>query len=200
LGDFSTDYGTYLCSQFIAPNVVELNLMLIAGHDPSSFFNQLAGKTSSIKTLTLHSTLEIIIPQAYAAIAKWLRSMPLLTYLRVINIPEDFLDLLLYDAKTLRPALHQATEDLICPKLAYLEFHYLPPVRNTSPNHISSWARSRAQSGFPLRKIFTGPETSSDFGQDQVNYLRNVLQEVGSILHILSSPQKPFEEKQLFSS
>ncbi|KAF8913140.1 hypothetical protein CPB84DRAFT_1760436 [Gymnopilus junonius] len=195
LGDFSIDYGTYLCTLFTVPNVLDLQLMYLAGHDPSNLFDQLLGKTPFVKTLTLHSSLEVIVPEAQPSIIKWLKSMPHLRYLRVVNMPKEFFNLLLYDANTLRPALHHSNP--ICPELSYLEYRYLSPATSPELTYIPRWVDSRAKSGSPLLKVFTGDESVSGFAQEQVDNLYDALQGMGVTLERLPYPQKPSEECEL---
>ncbi|KDR85478.1 hypothetical protein GALMADRAFT_51362 [Galerina marginata CBS 339.88] len=192
LGDFSTDYGAYVASQIIARNVVDLTLMNLLGTDSAPFFTRLTGNLPAVKSLTLHTT-DVTTPRSVLAILKWLQSLPLLTYLRVVNVPRSFLDLFLYDSQKLRPAQQPTltTSTLLCPKIAYFEFH------SVDPEYVSAWARSRAGLGFPLRKLFVPPEAVNKYSKEQLDRLKDVMRISRGGIQVLSHAQRSVEEEEL---
>ncbi|PPQ82645.1 hypothetical protein CVT25_007575 [Psilocybe cyanescens] len=191
IGDFSVNYGTYLVAQFSAPNVLDFTLMNLLGEDCSPFFNRLTSNLPSIRTLTIH-TAEITNEQSAIAIFKWLRTVPHLTYLRVINVRQSFLNLLLFDSQLMRPAV-SSTKSLLCNKLAYLEIH------SVDVSLVAVWAKKRRSLGSPLRKIYIGAETFSSLTQEQLAPLREAMRtpQGTSAVQILAHMQKPSEEEEL---
>lgn len=192
VGDFSVSYGAYIITQFSAPNVLDFTLMNLLGADCSPFFNILTTmKLPSIRTLTIHTAAVTNDPSAIA-IFKWLRTIPHLTYLRVINVQQTFLNLFLFDAQLSRPAT-PGTKSLICNKLAYLEIH------SVDINVVAAWVTKRKALGSPLRKVYIGSETVSSLTQEQLSPLRAAMQtpQGNSAIQILAHMQKPSEEEEL---
>ena len=157
MGDFSLAYGKYVFMQLHAPNIIELTLMNLMIEDYSAFFKCLTPKLPALKVLTIYNA-EIREPsdEAKESLVGWLKSVPNLTYLRVSNVSVEFLNFFLYNPKTLKPApdRHQETEEIICPKLAYLEYH------EVNSDIISAWILKRRLLGTPLEKVYVGAATA----------------------------------------
>ncbi|KAH9486490.1 hypothetical protein JR316_0000555 [Psilocybe cubensis] len=191
VGDFSVVYGAYLITQFAAPNVLDFTLMNLLGTDYSPFFNALTSKLPSIRTLTIH-TAAVSNDSSAVSIFKWLRTIPNLTYLRVINVQQTFLDLFLFDSQLSRPAI-SGTKSLICDKLAYLEIH------SVDIQMVSTWISKRKALGSPLRKVYIGTETVSPLKPEELAPLRTAMRTPqGNVaVQVLAHMQKPSEEEEL---
>ena len=164
MGDFSLAYGKYVFTQLHAPNIVELTLMNLMVEDYSAFFKCLTPKLPALKLLTIYNA-EIKEPsdEAKESLVGWLKSVPNLTYLRVSNVSAEFLNFFLYNPETLEPAPDrpQKAKQVICPKLAYLEYDAV----NT--DIISAWVLKRRLLGTPLEKVYVAAATAHKVKPEQ---------------------------------
>jgi len=192
LGDFSLHYATYVCAQIFAPNVLDLTLMNFVGEDYSRLYDLLRSNMPLIRILTLYNIDFVPGPRASISIIKWLQSMPLLTYFRIGNIRTQFLELFLYNFKTMRSlAQAQGPSGYIpCPKLAFLEFEAV------QTDVIARWARIRRQLGSPLRKIYLSIPVAGQVMEEQYQQLAAALDGVG-VIQVLPPGSRPVEEANL---
>ena len=192
LGDFSLNYATYICSQIFAPNVLDLTMMNLVGEDYSRLYDLLRSNMPRIKILTLYNIDFFPGPRSSISVIKWLQSMPLLTYFRIGNVKPQFLELFLYNYKTMRSlAEAQAPSGHIpCPNLAFLEFE------SVQTDVIARWARIRRQLGSPLRKIYFSAPVANQVTEEQYGRLVAGLDSVGAI-QVLSPGSRPVEEVNL---
>jgi hypothetical protein len=164
MGDFSLAYGKYVFTQLHAPNIVELTLMNLMVEDYSAFFKCLTPKLPALKLLSIYNA-EIKEPsdEAKRSLVGWLKSVPNLTYLRVSGVSAEFLNFFLYNPETLEPAPDrpQKAKQVICPKLAYLEYNAV----NT--DIISAWVLKRRLLGAPLEKVYVGAATAPKVKPEQ---------------------------------
>lgn len=177
LGDFSLSYAVYICSQIFAPNVSDLTIMNLVGDDYSGLYDLLRSKMPLVKILTLYNVEFFPGPRSSISVIKWLQSMPLLTYFRITNIKPQFLELFLYNYKTMK-SLAEAqmpSGHIPCPKLAFLE------VSAVRPDDIARWAHIRKQLGSPLRKIYLSIPIANSVTEEQYQRLAAALDVVGGV-------------------
>ncbi|PPQ65357.1 hypothetical protein CVT26_000072 [Gymnopilus dilepis] len=198
--NYGLEYTLFILSQFTAPNVVELNLCQIHTREPSRIFDQLVGKFPAVKSLTLNCFAQVVRLEDGPSIAQWLRTMPLLVYLRLVNVSENFLLPFLYDAKTLRLPTSNVPLNIkhsICPKLKYLEIHYSSPMKMPTTPNIPNWFLHRLTLGFPLWKCFIDSDTLDTLGPDKLNSLKEALGKTRTSLYRLTPSDRPIEEQHL---
>ncbi|KAJ7925935.1 hypothetical protein B0H13DRAFT_1973960 [Mycena leptocephala] len=136
VADFSRQYAMFLFSQFSAPNLT------------SAF--------PKVRLLTAYSIQFDASPVGLATMTRWLDSMPLLTYLRVANVANQFFGIFF------RP---QAVKTPVAPRLLVVD------CQSIDPSILVQWATDRARFGTPLRKIYVSEELSERFEDDQVKTL-----------------------------
>jgi F-box-like len=192
LGDFSQSYALYVCSQIFVPNVLDLTLMNFVGEDYSKLYELLKSNMPLVKILTLYNIDFTPGPRSSISIIKWLESMPLITYFRIGNVKPQFLELFLYNYKTMRSLAEAQTSSphIPCPKLAFLEFEAV------QTNVIIRWAHIRKQLGSPLRKIYLSVTAANQVGAEQYQRLAAALDSGGTI-QVLTPGCRPVEETNL---
>ena len=193
MGDFSLAYGTYVFTQLHAPNVIELTLMNLMVEDYSAFFKCLTPKLPALRLLTIYNA-EIKEPtnESKRALVDWLKSVPNLTYLRVSNVSAEFLNFFLYNPETLQPASdRQKTKQIICPKLAYLEYHAM------NSDIISTWVLKRRLLGTPLEKVYVGASTAPKVNPNQQKKLFEAFGRVHKLFVLNPLAKSPEETKVL---
>lgn len=192
LGDFSLNYAIYVCSQIFVPNVLDLTLMNLVGEDYSRLYDLLRSNMPLVKILTLYNIDFVPGPRSSISIIKWLESMPLVTYFRIGNVKPQFLELFLYNHKTMRSLAEGQTSSphISCPKLAFLEFEAV------QTDVITRWARIRKQLGSPLRKIYLSISAANQVVEEKYQQLAAALDNGGTI-QVLSPGCRPVEEAHL---
>jgi hypothetical protein len=194
MGDFSLAYGKYVFMQLHTPNVVELTLMNLMVEDYSAFFKCLTPKLPALRLLTIYNA-EIKEPsnESKKALVGWLKSVPDLTYLRVSNVSAEFLNFFLYNPETLQPALDrpQKPKQIICPKLAYLEYHAM------NSDIISTWVLKRRLLGTPLEKVYVGASTAPKVNPNQQKKLFEAFGRVHKLFVLSPLGRSPEEAKVL---
>ncbi|KAF8216108.1 hypothetical protein K438DRAFT_1800085 [Mycena galopus ATCC 62051] len=128
VADFSRQYAQFLFSQSSAPNVNDLAFMNLCGDDYLPLL------------LTAYSIQFDATPSGLAVMTRWLDSMPLLTYLRLANVANQFF------ATFFRP------NDLKTP---------------VSP-HLIVVDCQTANFGTPLRKIYLSEELGARLSDEQI--------------------------------
>lgn len=145
-----------------------------------------------VKILTLYNIDFVPGPRSSISIIKWLESMPLVTYFRIGNVKPQFLELFLYNHKTMRSLADAQTPSphVPCPTLAFLEFEAV------LIDVVTRWARIRKQLGSPLRKIYFSVSTANQVTEEQYQRLAAAL-DTGGTIQVLSPGSRPVEEMNL---
>lgn len=192
LADFSVTYAVYVCSQIFAPNIVDLSLINFVEGDYSMFYDFIRSNMPLVKILYLHNVEFIPSSRTAISILKWLQSMPLLTYFHISHMKPEFLELFLYNSKTLKSLAisEEQTPEIPCPKLAFFQYEGM----KTDP--IIRWSHIRAQFGSPLRKIYIPVAFANQVSKEQYACLRATVRGVGGV-QVLPSGFRPVEELYL---
>ncbi|KAJ7235857.1 hypothetical protein B0H12DRAFT_1057808 [Mycena haematopus] len=153
VADFSREYAMFLFSQFSAPNVNDLTLMNLCGDDYLPLFLQLTSAFPKVRLLTTYSIQFDASPSGLAAMTRWLDSMPLLTYLRVANVANQFFGVFFrpHDLKT-----------PVAPRLVVAD------CQSVEPAIIVQWAKDRNNFGTPLHKIYLSEELGARLTEEQI--------------------------------
>jgi len=188
------NYAVYVCSQIFTPNVTDLTIMNLVGDDYSRFYDLLRSNMPLVKVLTLYNIEFVPGPRPSSSVVKWLQSMPLLTYFRIGNIKPQFLELFLYNYKTMRSLAEVQTPSahIPCPKLAFLEFDAV------QPDDIARWVRIRKQLGYPLRKIYLSVHIANLVAEAHYQRLAAALDVVGGV-QVLPQGCRPVEEEMILN-
>ncbi|KAJ6596111.1 hypothetical protein B0H10DRAFT_2232582 [Mycena sp. CBHHK59/15] len=93
IADFTRQYAMFLFSQFSAPGVNDLTLMNLCGDDYLPLFLQLTSTFPKVRFLTAYSIQFDSSVTGLTKMTRWLDSMPLLAYLRVANVANQFFGL-----------------------------------------------------------------------------------------------------------
>jgi hypothetical protein len=190
LADFSLKYALYVCSQISTPNVLGLAMKNFVGEDYCRLYDILRSSMPLIKLLKLYNILFVPNAQSAISVIRWLESMPQLTYFCIGDMIPEYLELFLYDYKTMKSLTDGQTPsaNIPCPNLVFLE---------TDALHIDAiirWAHIRKHLGCPLRKIFFPKSFEANMiGQEQYRQLAAALDNGGTI-QILSPGIRPVEE------
>ncbi|KAJ7361537.1 hypothetical protein DFH08DRAFT_377136 [Mycena albidolilacea] len=143
VADFALEYVMFLFSQFSAPDVNDLTLMNLCGDNYLPLFLQLTSAFTKVRLLTCYSIQFDVRPPGLVSMTCWLDSMPLLTYLRVANVANQFFRLFFRPTDIKTP---------VCPHLIYMD------CRSIQPSILAKWAKDRADYGTPLRKIYVSED------------------------------------------
>ncbi|KAJ7619181.1 hypothetical protein DFH06DRAFT_77500 [Mycena polygramma] len=153
IADFSREYVMFLFSLFSAPNVNDLTLMNLCGDDYLPLFLQITSAFPKVRLLTAYSIQFDASPNGLASMTRWLDSMPLLTYLRVANVANQFFGIFFRPHSVRTP---------VCPRLTVVD------CQSIEPTILVQWAKDRAQFGTPLQKIYISEELGARLQKDQV--------------------------------
>ncbi|KAJ7678241.1 hypothetical protein DFH06DRAFT_569553 [Mycena polygramma] len=153
IADFSCLYLLLLFNQFSAPDVNDLTLMNLCGDDYLPVFLKITPAFPKVRLLTAYSIQFDASPAGLSAMTRWLDSMPLLTYLRVANVANQFFGIF-FRPHTVRTP--------VAPRLAVVDCQSIEPVL------LVQWAKDRAKFGTPLRKIYVSEELQARLEEDQV--------------------------------
>ncbi|KAJ7170035.1 hypothetical protein C8R46DRAFT_221773 [Mycena filopes] len=156
VADFSREYVMFLFSQFTAPNVNDLTLMNLCGDDYLPLFLQLTPSFPKVQLLTAYSVQFLATPDGIAAMTRWLDSMPLLAYLRVANVANQFFGIFFRPNDIKNP---------VAPKLVTVD------CQSIEPHILCQWARDRSQFGTPLKKIYISEELGSRLEAEHITTL-----------------------------
>ncbi|KAJ7897056.1 hypothetical protein B0H14DRAFT_2676779, partial [Mycena olivaceomarginata] len=151
VADFAVEYVMFLFSQFSAPDVNDLTLMNLCGDDYLRLFLQLTSAFTKIRLLTCYSIQFDVSPLGLASMTRWLDSMPLLTYLRVGNVANQFFDIF-------RPT---DIKTPVCPHLVVVD------CQSIKPSILVQWAKDRANYGTPLRKIYVSEDLAKELRSEK---------------------------------
>jgi F-box-like len=150
ISDFSLHYASYVLSHISAPNVRDLTLMNLVGEDYTPLVEQITTRFTDVRLLTVYSVELLDSAQSNRTLVKWLESMPRLTYLRIAQVKQVFLDAFLRDPYTFELVTDQASSpgQCLCPNVSILE------CQAVDPKVIYSWGVRRRDRGVPLKKIY----------------------------------------------
>ncbi|KAG6809452.1 hypothetical protein H0H92_000214 [Tricholoma furcatifolium] len=145
--NFSAIYARHVLSHFTAPNLIDLTCINFIQEDYSPLYESLIDRFPKIKMLALYS---VALDTRKPAVAKWIASMPQLTYLRVASLPLSFFELLLSDPRTVIAPQeeHQPPPIIFAPKLTVVESY--PSVVVS----LVKFATQRLAMGVPLQRIY----------------------------------------------
>ncbi|KAJ6575275.1 hypothetical protein B0H19DRAFT_1022206 [Mycena capillaripes] len=153
VADFVRPYAMFLFSQFTAPNVNDLTLMNLCGDDYLPLFLQLTSAFPKVRLLTAYSVQFDASPVGLSSMTRWLDSMPMLTYLRVANVANQFFGIFF------RP---QAIKTPVAPRLTVVD------CQSIEPHILVQWAKDRHQFGTPLRKIYISEDLGGRLEKEQI--------------------------------
>ncbi|KAJ7678240.1 hypothetical protein DFH06DRAFT_1291500 [Mycena polygramma] len=153
VADFSWPYLMFLFSQFSAPDVNDLTLMNLCGDDYLPVFIKITSAFPKVRLLTAYSIQFNVSPAGLSAMTGWLDSMPLLTYLRVANVANQFFGIFFRSHAVRTP---------VAPRLATVD------CQSIEPAILVQWAKDRAEFGTPLQKIYISEELGARLENAQV--------------------------------
>ncbi|KAJ7361583.1 hypothetical protein DFH08DRAFT_768630 [Mycena albidolilacea] len=161
VADFSVEYAMFLFSQFSAPDVNDLTLMNLCGDDYLSLFLQLTSAFTKVRLLTCYSIQFDVSPPGLTSMTRWLDSMPLLTYLRVANVANQFFGIFFRPTDIKTP---------VCPHLVVVD------CQSIEPSILVQWTKDRHNYGTPLRKIYVSEELAKGLASEkgQIEALRSL--------------------------
>lgn len=170
MSDFSLHYASYVLSHILAPNVRDLTLMNFVGEDYTPIVAQITSRFAEVRILTVYSVELLDSAQTTWTLVKWLESMPLLTYLRIAQVKQVFLDAFLRDPYTFRLVSEQASAagQCLCPNISILE------CQAVDPKVIYSWGRSRTSIGAPLKKIYITKDVAGQITHEDQTKLSTI--------------------------
>ena len=97
MGDFSLQYALYVLSQISVPNTRDLTLMNMTGEDYSPLLTAMTGTFRNVRLLTLYTVNISEKSAGRRVLIKWLRSVPLVSYLRIAQVRRHIFDVFLDD-------------------------------------------------------------------------------------------------------
>ena len=97
MGDFSLQYALYVLSQISVPNTRDLTLMNMTGEDYSPLLAAMTGTFRNVRLLTLYTVNISEKSAGRRVLIKWLRSVPLVSYLRIAQVRRHIFDVFLDD-------------------------------------------------------------------------------------------------------
>lgn len=167
MSDFSLNYASYVLSHITAPNVRDLTLMNLVGEDYTPMVAQITTRFTDVRLLTVYSVELFDSAQTNRTLVKWLESMPRLTYLRIAQVKQVFLDAFLRDPYTFELVMEQASSpgQCLCPNISILE------CQAVDPKVIYSWGVRRRSRGAPLKKIYITRDIASKISQEDQKML-----------------------------
>jgi hypothetical protein len=173
LADYSLDYGRYVLSHIAAPHVRHLTLMNLVGEDYGPLIAQITGSFTDVRLLTMYSVEFPSDPPesdvVHEVLVEWLASMPRLSYLRVANVRQVFLDAFLCNPYTVTEQA-SPSEQCLCPNVTTLDCQAIEPDR------IISWSTRRRDRGAPLTKIYITGDIARNITQEQCQTLGAIAQ------------------------
>ncbi|KAJ7727821.1 hypothetical protein DFH07DRAFT_930642 [Mycena maculata] len=160
IADFTRPYAMFLFSQFSAPNVNDLTLMNLCGDDYLPLFLQLTSAFPKVRLLTAYSIQFEASHAGLIAMTRWLDSMPLLAYLRVANVANQFF------GTFFRPGrLNPSNYNPVAPHLTVVD------CQSVDPAILVQWAKDRHRFMSPLRKIYISEELGDRLETEQIKEL-----------------------------
>lgn len=160
MGDFSLPYALYVLSQISVPNTRDLTLMNMNGEDYTPVITAMTGIFKDVRLLTLYTVDVADAPCSRKILVKWLRSMPLVQYLRIAQLKRHIFDAFLEDPSSIQSdasissnaspsaSSESPPREVLCPKLRFLEF------QSVHADTIVAFGEGRKALRMPLHKIY----------------------------------------------
>ncbi|KZP28809.1 hypothetical protein FIBSPDRAFT_852060 [Athelia psychrophila] len=167
LGDFSVPYALYVLAQISMPNTRDLTLMNLTGEDYAPVLATLTGTMPEVRLLTMYTIDIAHTKSSRRTLMSWLRSMPLVRYLRIAQLESHVFDALLDDPCEVPKSSYpdgadddgsssdsdssessSSTREVLCPHLSCLEFQHI------NVNAVVAFGEGRKALQMPLRKIY----------------------------------------------
>jgi len=162
MGDFSLQYALYVLTQISVPNTRDLTMMNMTGEDYSPLITAITGMFKDVRLLTLYTVDVADASWTRKILVKWLRSMPLVGYLRIAHVKRHVFDAFLDNPTTLQldtskssstssddsSSDESTSREVLCPKLQVLEF------QSVDSSTIIAFGEGRKALRLPLRKIY----------------------------------------------
>lgn len=195
LGGFSDLYAEYVLSYFSCPNVLDLTLMFPMNNLYSRLITAMITKCKmpNVKILVLLKVPlsgSTVTPELRTLLARWLETMPDLTFLRLMQTSREIFDVLKFEPTTPEsaspePAAGQTNiEDdgvaprpkrLICPKVIYMDCQ----CDLVDVDIFFDWIAHRRLMGCPLRKIWMAHGAVTTLSAEQKNKMWQALGGLG---------------------
>ena len=185
VSDFSLHYASYVLSHISAPNVRDLTLMNLIGEDYTPVVAQITTRFTNVRLLTVYSVELLDSAQTNRTLVKWLESMPQLTYLRIAQVKQVFLNAFFRDPYTFELVTEQGSSagQCLCPKISILE------CQAVDPKVIYSWGDRRRNRGAPLKKIYIAKDIASKITRAD-HMMLNTLAEVSVLEYGGKAPEE----------
>jgi len=199
LGGLSDAYAAYILSQFTCPNVVDLTILGLIGNQCDMAISMLTSKTPNVQKLSFYNLLPPdhdvpLLPQTALLMAKWLKSMPELVFLRLGRIPSNILEIFLVDQNTFRRINPNGSPSKfpMSPKLICVDYH-LP-----YSDYLAIWVALRRRMECPLRSLYMLDKFAARMVPENHKLLMQAL--TPGRLYVTSQGVGPKEEKVIIDS
>lgn len=161
MGDFSIQYALYVLTLISLPNTRDLTMMNMTGEDYSPLITAITDMFKDVRLLTLYTVDVADSTRSRKILVSWLRSMPLIGYLRIAHVKRHIFDAFLDNPATIQLDTASVSSDdslssvdestsreVLCPKLQFLEF------QSVDSSTIIAFGEGRKALRIPLRKIY----------------------------------------------
>ncbi|KAJ7446498.1 hypothetical protein B0H11DRAFT_1745982 [Mycena galericulata] len=162
VADFTRQYAMFLFSQFSAPLVNDLTLMNLCGDDYLPLFSQLTSAFPKVRLLTAYSIQFESSVTGLITMTRWLDSMPLLAYLRVANVANQFFGTFFRTRASMSDSIP------VAPSLTVVD------CQSVDPAILVQWAKDRDRFGTPLSKIYISEELGDRLETEQIKVLTSL--------------------------
>lgn len=197
MGDFSLQYALYVLSQISVPNTRDLTLMNMTGEDYSPLITAMTGIFKDVRLLTLYTVDVSDVSSSRKVMVKWLRSMPLVGYLRIAQVRRHIFDAFLDDPTSILLDASISCDDsssdsssddclsreVLCPKLQVLEF------QSVEAGTIIAFGEGRKALHIPLQKIYVNRPWVPKLLKPEVEQLKSL----GELLIVSGASPTPEE-------
>ncbi|KAJ7646193.1 hypothetical protein B0H17DRAFT_437887 [Mycena rosella] len=161
IADFTCPYAIFLFSQFSAPGVNDLTLMNLCREDFTPLFLQLTSTFPKVRLLTTYSIQISVGPSGIQIMRSWLESMPLLVYLRIANVANQFFE-------TFFRTDADGNSTPVVPGLAFMD------CQSLDPSVVVKFTKDLHRLGKPLQKIYVSPELGERLDPEQIKVLTSL--------------------------
>lgn len=176
LANFTSSYVQGVVAHFTAPNVLDLTIMNLFGHEYTELYVSLKGRFPKVRIFTMYALQ--VSRQGHTAMIGFLGSMTEVRYIRMAVLDPFALSTFMYDPKTLVPhrGLPSYARDLFrnseAPRFALTDrldegrkkdpqpktfvFPHLAvaEVQSISKQWVETWLVSRKALGLPLHTVY----------------------------------------------
>ncbi|KAF9535679.1 hypothetical protein CPB83DRAFT_26818 [Crepidotus variabilis] len=187
IGGCTDAYFEYLLAYFKAPNVLDLTITFPINNNNTRLFNSLTTCNCmplvQILTLVKFPRRDEAFPHDQAILfSKWLKTMPDLTFLRVINTNPGLFDVLAFDETTFSFAgagdwPKDRPRKLICAKLKYFDWQ----TEYADLKQIQLCLSTRKSLGHPAWRLWISSRIASSFRWEEAMQLPEFLAEGGTV-------------------